>query len=379
MVKQGPLSGFRVVDVCRAGPGRIATALLADYGADVITVVQPGYAESRARGGAANRELGRINHRNKRSILLDLKTDSGRDTLFGLIAHAHAMVESNRPGVAARLGIDYDRVSELNPSIVYVSLSGFGQDGPYAGVPAHDVSFQAVAGSVPLDEGGVPFMPPLNVADQNAAHYAAVATLLGLLENSRSGGGQQIDLSFVDVSLQLHPGRMRDEMLHGRYPGYNIYETADGRYLSLSIREFPYWERWCQLIGHEDWIPHIRPEGDAREQMFTEMRQIIKTRTLAEWMPILLEAEMEFGPVNSSVEDLENDPHLRARGILRRGFNPVTGERPLEASPAIRFSRTSPHIWREATTMGDDTDAVLSELAERPSAWPGGDSEYPSS
>jgi crotonobetainyl-CoA:carnitine CoA-transferase CaiB-like acyl-CoA transferase len=370
MARQGPLSGFRIIDVCRAGPGRIATAILADYGADVITVVQPGYAESRARGGAGNTELGRINHRNKRSVLLDLKTGDGRDALFTLVAAADAMVESNRPGVAARLGIEYEHIKELNPSIVYVSLSGWGQDGPYARVPAHDVSFQAVAGSVPLDEDGVPFMPPLNVADRNAAHYAAIAILTGLLERSRSEDGQQIDVSFVDVSIQIPPGRMRDDMLHGVYPGYNIYETADGRYLSLSIREFPYWERWCELVDHKEWIPHIRPEGELRDTMFAEMRSVIKGRTLAEWMPILLEAEMEFGPVNASVDELVSDPQLAARGILRRGYNPVSGETPLEAGPALRFSRTRADIWREATVMGHDTDVILSQLAKGESTWP---------
>jgi crotonobetainyl-CoA:carnitine CoA-transferase CaiB-like acyl-CoA transferase len=364
------LAGFQIVDVCRAGPGRIATAMLADYGADVITVVQPGYAESRARGGPANSELGRINHRNKRSLLLDLKTDDGLATLFTLIKHADAMVESNRPGVAARLGIDYERVKQANPSILYVSLSGFGQDGPYARVPAHDVSFQAVAGSVPLDESGVPFMPPLNVADRNAAHYTAIAVLLGLLERSRSNDGQYVDASFVDVSIQIPPGRMRDDMLHGMYPGYNIYETADGRYLSLSIREFPYWERWCRLIGHEEWIQNIRPDGELRAEMFAEMRRVMKQRTLTEWMPIMLDAEMEFGPVNATVDQLASDPHLAARGILRRGVNPVSGETPIEAGPGLHFSRTPAQIWREASLMGVDTDPILDQLSEEQAKWP---------
>ena len=289
----GPLSGFRVIDACRAGPGQLATGILGDYGADVVTVVEPGL--SARRGGAQAPEAVRLNRRNKRSIHLNLRGAEGLEVFYRLARGSDAMLESNRPGVVKRLKIDYDTVKAINPRIVYCSLSGFGQYGPYASIAAHDLSYQGVAGMIPLDEDDTPRFPPYNQADLNAAYFGAMALMMGLLDRSKRGQGQYIDVAFTDVAVTIPPGRMADPGLRGRYPAYQTYETRDGRYLTLSTREPWFWERLCKLIGREDWLPHINPEGALRDEMFASFRDFFKGRTLAEWMVALKAADLQFG------------------------------------------------------------------------------------
>ena len=358
----GPLAGFKIIDVCRAGPGRTVSGLLADYGADVISVVQPGYAETRQAAGATKPGFGQTNHRNKRSIFLNLKISKDHETLVELLRGADAVLESNRPGVARRLGIDYERVRTVNPSILYVALSGFGQYGPYATIAAHDLSYQGVAGSVPVNANGIPFVPHMNSADEYAAHYGAMAVLMGLLERTNSGLGQYVDIAFCDVVVRFPPGGLEDEMLRGTYPCYNIYETADDRYLSLSTREPIFWERLCTLLGHTEWMSEIRPQGKLREEMQRSLSEAIKTRTLAEWLVLMRDADLEFGPVNITSEQLAADPHLNARDMVRRTVDPVSGGAVLEPGLPLKFSRTVPEIWRERSVMGEDGAAVLQQI-----------------
>lgn len=362
----GPLTGFKIVDACRARPGQWATGFLADYGADVISIADPGYAAKRAEGSVVTQPLGKINGRNKRSILLNLRQESAREVFFELIRQADAFLESNRPGVAKRLGIDYESLKAVNPSIVYCSLSGFGQYGPYAMIPAHDLAFQAVAGMLPQDEIGKPLMPGLNHSDLYAARFAAMALLMGLLERSRSGEGQYIDVSFTDVSVTVPPGRRPDEGLYGRYPMYNIFETKDGRYIALAIREQWFWERLCKLLGREDYIPHSRPEGSLRDEMFAFFRAAFKERTLAEWQTALLEVDTEFAPVNRTMEEMLADPQLKAREMVLEFTDPLTGEPTYEAGFPLKFSRTPGALRRGPTVMGADGDEILAGLGYSP-------------
>jgi crotonobetainyl-CoA:carnitine CoA-transferase CaiB-like acyl-CoA transferase len=337
----------------------MATGLLADYGADVISVMAPGYADSRSAGGAARRELGRVNARNKRSLLLDLKNPAGQQVLYRLVKDADGIMESNRPGVARRLGIDYDRLRIVKPDIVYCALTGFGQTGPYARMAAHDLSFQGVAGTIPVDENGIPSVPSINTADRNAAYFGAMAMLMALLERSRSGKGQFIDVAFTDVTVQVPPGRMPDEMLNGAYPCYNLYETADGRWLNLSVREPIFWERLLSLMGKPEWLGQIRPAGPLRDEMFAFFASFFRSRTLDAWIETLREADIEFGPVNRTLTELAADPHLRARDMVLEAVNPVNGERTCEPGLPLKFSRTPGAIQRGPTLMGLDTDGVL--------------------
>ena len=362
----GPLEGFRVIDICRAGPGQWATGLLADYGADVITIVEPGHAQRRAGGGAVAPESVAINRRNKRSMFLDLRAEGAVDLFLRLAKDSDAVLESNRPGAVKRLGIDYESLRSVNPSIVYCSLSGFGQHGPYARIAAHDLTYQGVGGMVPQNEDGTPRMPAYNQADINAATSGAMAILMALLRRSKTGEGQYIDVAFADVAVTVPPGRMADEGLRGHYPAYQIFETKDGRYLTLSTREPWFWERTCKMIGREDWIGEIRPQGPLNEEMFAYFHDLFKTRTLEEWMPLLAEHDLQYGPVNRTLEELSEDPHIKARKMLLQVTSPTTGSTALEPGFAYKFSQTPASLRWGPQALGADTDDILADLGFAP-------------
>ena len=360
----GPLTGFKIIDVCRAGPGQLATGILADYGADVISIVEAGYQERQAGGSNAAIRSGRpsVNRRNKRSIFLNLRSPEGLEVFFKLAKASDAILESNRPGVAKQLGIHYEAVSAFNPGIVYCALSSFGQYGPYAGIAAHDPAMEAVAGSLPQDDEGNLRFPPYSFADHNASWAAATSILMGLLERTRSGKGQYIDVSFVDATVTIPPGGRGDEALQGKFPCVHIYETKDGKFVTLSIREPWFWERMCKLINKPEWVSHIRPEGKLRDEMFAFFRATFKQKSQAEWVDLLKTNDIEFGPVNKTEDDLRNDPHLRAREMVLELKDPATGEVKPEVGFAFKFQRTRPELRHGPTLMGHDTQAVLGEL-----------------
>lgn len=354
----GPLEGFQIIDVSRGIPGRECTRLLADYGADVISVFDPNqYGNSQA--GFAQRSP--MTPRNKRSMFLNLQAPGALDVFLRLIRNADGVVESNRPGVAKKLGIHYEAVKAINPSVVYCSLSGFGQTGPYAGIAGHDVSFEAVAGLLPVYDG-VPHMPHYRQADQNATAFAAIALLMGLLARSKSGQGQYIDVAFMDVSVTIPPGLPGNEYFRGESPAYQLYETKDGRYLALSILEPPFWQRLCQLMGKDEWVPQSRPEEMLREEMFAYMREFFEQKPLAEWHRILMENDIQYGPVNYTMELLNNDPQVQARDMVLETIDPATGRKRYEPGFALKFAQTPGGRRWGPTPMGEDTKAILGEL-----------------
>lgn len=359
----GPLEGFRIVDVCRTVPGQWATGILADYGADVISVVEPGYLEHRAQGRIASTKVIGVNRRNKRSIFLNLRHESAREVILRLAKVSDGFLESNRPGVVKKLHIDYETLHGVNPCLVYCSLSGFGQYGPYSDIATHDLSYQGVAGLLPQDSDRKPYVPAYNQADLNAIWSGAMAMLVGLLERSRSGKGQFIDVSFCDVSVMAPPGPGGiPARARGAYPAYNIYETKDGKYLTLAISEPWFWDRFCNLLGRPEWKPNFRPQGALREEMFAVFRAFFKDKSLAEWMDILHDHDIQFGPVNRTEEELSSDPHLQAREMVLEAINPVSGDRQLEPGFPFKFSRTKAAVRRGPTLIGSDTGAILREL-----------------
>ena len=359
----GPLEGYRVIDLCRAGPGRHATGILADYGAQVVSIVQPGYAQKAAPGEGGLRRGDMVNPRNKHSLFLNMRADGALEVFMRLVKQSDALLESNRPGAAQRLGIDYESVKKNNHNIVYCSLTGFGQTGPYSSIASHDIGFQAVSAMLPLDEHGNPKVPQVSQgqADLNAAYFGAMAILMGLLGREKSGEGQYIDVSFTDVSLRLPAGH-KDAMLFGAYPGFNIYETKDGRFLSLSIREPWFWERLCRLFEKVEWIDHIRPKGSMLIEIFAFLRNEFKSKSLSEWMTILKTHDIEFGPVNSTMEHLLGDVHLNHREMILETTAPDTGETEYEPGFGMKFSETPARLERGPSMMGTDTEDILSRL-----------------
>ncbi len=329
-----PLSGIRVLDLSRLLPGAYATQMLADFGADVIKVEEPGsgdYGRFMPPQGAGGMSLYFIAiNRNKRSMTLNLKSAEGRAIFQRMVRQADVVLESFRPGVMERLGLGYEQLKEINPGLVYCAISGYGQDGPYRLRAGHDLNYAGYAGLLHYNRGryGEPAMPPTQLGDLAGGSFMAVIGILtALVERAQSGTGRMVDVSMTEGVMSLLPlaataylnsgeapipGRSG---LDGGLPCYNIYETQDGKHVTLAALEYKFWHTFCTHIGHLELLPFHVPVGPGeREQAIDMLRAIFKTRTRDEWVAELAEIDTCFGPVYT-LEEALNDPQAQARGV----------------------------------------------------------------
>jgi len=356
-----PLRRFRMLDLSRQLPGPFCSTILADLGMDVLVV------------GAPNDVFGvgiPFLARNKRSMTLDLKSAAGRDVFLRLAAEADVVLEGFRPGVTARLGIDYETLRALNPRLVYCAITGYGQDGPYRDRVGHDVNYLGYAGVLKYvgEPGRAPVIPGVQVADiGGGALMAAVGILTALLAREQTGRGQLVDVSMLDGAfawnvyhLLLHvlPGRAPEPgsaQTTGGYPCYAVYETRDGRHVTVGAYEDRFWGTLCRHFGREDFIASQWDDGARREEMFAFFRAAFRTKTLAEWQQELGAEDICFGPVNTVAEALA-DPQLRHRGmVVGNGARVMPG-------PPIKLSETPATLRTPPATFGEHTDAVLRGL-----------------
>lgn len=367
---QAPLTDLRVLDLAPLLPGAFATMWLGDLGADVIKIEPPDGNYMRLIGDVEN-GIGPYFvslNRNKRSIVLDLKQPEGQEALRRLAATADILVEGFRPGVMARLGADYDTLASVNPRLIYCSISGFGQDGPYRDYPGHDLTYLALAGILGFNRGeaGAPHPLPVQVADLGAGSMPALTAILAALySRERSGQGQYLDVAMLDGALSwlyfLLPLARRPDlaeegqgMLTGGALCYNVYETADGRYLAVAALEPHFWSALCQDIGRPDLIEYgLNPEPGAAERL-AELRSLFRGRTLAEWLARLDLRRTACAPVYT-LEEMAGDPQIAHRGLI------VEEAAPQVAFPA-RLSRTPASIRRPPPRLGEHTEEVLREI-----------------
>jgi crotonobetainyl-CoA:carnitine CoA-transferase CaiB-like acyl-CoA transferase len=343
------LFGLKVIDLSWFLPGPYLTMTLADHGAEVIKVEPPGegdpgraIAPMDARTSAFFRNL----NRGKKSVVLDLKSTAGRDALLRLCDDADVIVESFRPGVAARLGVGYDAVSARNPRIVYCSISAFGQDGAYGSRPAHDLALEAMTGvlSLTLGDDGRPAVPGIPIADVASALQGLSGVLMALLRRAETGRGDFLDIAMHDsllaacanvVGPALNDGR-QPVVKHQRSTGgsafYRIYDTRDGRQLVLGGQEPKFVHVLLAALGRLDLEPLcLRGPGPHQQPVIAFLCETFLQRSLSEWMTFLGELDVCYAPVNTLPEALE-DPNLRARDML---LTDETGRRHI--APAIRF------------------------------------------
>ena len=311
--------------------------------------------------------------RNKRSMTLNLKTARGREIFHRLAADADVVLEGARPGVVARLGVDYDTLSKINPRLVYCSLSGYGQDGPYRDRVGHDVNYLGYAGVLNYcgSENGPPVLPGVQIADQGGgALMAAVGILTAVIAREHTGRGQFVDVAMLDGSYAWNvyhillqdlsgPPRRGAEQVSGRWPCYSVYETRDGRWLTIGAYEAHFWATLCRRFGREDLIAEQWAEGEKRAEMFRFFRGAFREKTLAEWMAEIGQLEICVGPVNT-VEETFTDPQLRHRGMVIEVDTPAGRLR--APGPPIKLSDTPASIRTPAPKFGAHTDAVLATL-----------------
>jgi len=357
----GPLEGIRVLDLTRLLPGPFCTMLLGDLGADVIKVEEP-------RGGDPTRHSGgglflQVN-RNKRSLTLDLKTAEGHDLFLRLVDGADVVVEGFRPGVMDRLHLGYPRLAERNPRLIYASLSGFGQSGPYRDRAGHDLNYLALAGVVGYNIGrdGQPVPAAVQVADLGSATLAAVGILGAVVSRHQTGRGQAVDVSLFASALAWLPTLIAPLFSNGRslapgeptlvggLPQYDVYATADGRWVTLGALEPKFLLNFFEAVGRPD-LAQVRD----RERLRGELRAVFASRALGEWVACLRNVDTCFAPVNTLEEMLE-DPHVQATGM-------VTSVGSLkQISPPFTYSSTPASIRRPPPGLGEHTSEILAQL-----------------
>lgn len=356
---QGPLVGVRVVELAGIGPGPFAAMLLADLGADVVRVDRPD-----GTGLAIDPEYD-ITNRNKRSVILDLKSEDGPDLVLDLVDRADILIEGYRPGVAERLGVGPETCHARNPRLVYGRMTGWGQQGPLAGRAGHDIAYLAPTGT--LGMSGSPDEPPAVPANlvgdyAGGSLYLVVGVLAALHHARATGTGQVVDAAIVDgaahLATMIHgmlaAGRWQDRraanLLDGGCPFYGTYETADGGYMAVGALEQQFYEEFVDLLGIRDRAParkDVARWGELREMVAARF----KARTRDEWTAVFEGSDACVAPV-LSLREAPHHPHLAARGTFT-DFGGIT-----QPAPAPRFSATRTSLRSGPAQPGADTAAV---------------------
>jgi alpha-methylacyl-CoA racemase len=369
------LDGVKVLDLSRLLPGPFLTMILADLGADVIKVEAPGVGDylramHPAKQGMSGRFLA-VN-RNKRSLVLDLKTAPGRDAFLRMVEQADVVVESFRPGVMARLGLGYEALRAKNPRVVVCSISGFGQDGPYQERAGHDLGYVALAGVLAMGgaRGGAPAMPGTQIADLAGGALWGVTGILGaLLGRARTGQGEHLDISMTEGALALlaaelgnldcaagaQPSR-GNQTLNGGMACYRIYEAADGKYLAVGALEPKFWLALNQAIGRAGQVAELAAPPEKQEAIAAELAAIFRTRTRDAWMADLASHDCCCEPV-LELDEVPRHPLHQARGV----FFSLPGEGGAPDVQQVRTPLGTPAGRGLAPRLGQHSREVLAE------------------
>lgn len=367
------LQDLRVVDLTNVGPGAHCVKILADLGADVVRVVEAASVmakRGRSQWKAAFWAYGM--RRNTKVLGLDLKSKPGLDVFCRLAQRADIVMVGLRPAAAERLGVHYEALRPANPRLVYACLTGYGATGPYREVVGHDINYQSIGGTVAMTGGkdGPPVIPGATAADSaGGGMHAAIAILAAIVARQHTGRGQFLDVSATDgivnmmsvmideyLSTGVEP-RRGASLLTGQYPWYNLYETRDGKYISVGAIEPWFYQNLCRLIGAEDLLPHQYAEGEKREEMFRRFREIFRTKASAEWVALLMTADTCVAPVHS-IADLVSDAHLRQRGMIREVAHPTRGTVE-QTGIMVHLSDTPGTIGNVDPQPGEFTEAIL--------------------
>ena len=372
-----PLDGIKILDLSRYLPGPFATQFLADFGAEVIKIEEPGGELGRAlppfAGGMGTR-FASVN-RNKKSITLDLKKDEARNIFMKLVETADVVVDQFRPGVMDKLGLGYESLKKINKGIIYCSITGYGLSGPWMKAAGHDVNYLNISGVSGLTAGrdGAPVMSSVQIADvAGGSLYAVIGILLALFARTRTGEGQLCDIAMMDGALSLLsytigewsgsrrcpvPGR---EFLTGGFAMYNVYRCSDGRHVSLGAIEQKFWKGFCEGIGKENYIP-LQYSIEDQEELIREISRIMLTRSRDEWVEHFRNKDICFTPV-LDLDEVSEHEQVQARGMMLKVINFMgSGADISVAGNPVKLSETPCEIRLQFPRTGEDTESVLLE------------------
>jgi len=382
-----PLEGKVILDLSRMLPGPYCTMILSDLGAEVIRVEDPNYQYGNPppffqKGQYRESAFHSILMRNKKSITLNLKKDKAREIFYELVKQADVVLDTFRPKVMSKLGVDYNTLASINPSIICCSLTGYGQNGPYEQIAGHDLNYIGISGILDLtrerkvhkQEKQVrnPINPGVQVGDIGGALVTAIGILGAIIEreNNPEKKGQYIDIamtdsvfSFIPLIAAYHFSKDLSEginILHGDFPFYSVYETKDHKFISVGIIETKFWREFCNGLKRDDLLSKQFATGDVREEVFHEIQKEFLKKTQEEWMKIFISLDACVMPVKSFAEAIQ-DPQIKTRNMVVDIEHPKLGKIQNIASP-IKYSRTPLTIRSIAPKIGQNTKEILDSL-----------------
>lgn len=376
-----PLEGLKILDLSHALAGPFCSTMLADYGAQVIKIEPPGKGDiarawgTKLPGGETDYFVGL--HRNKQGIVLDLKNAEGKETFLRMVERCDVVLENFRPGTLAKLGVDYEVARKRNPGIIYCSISGFGQDGPYRDRPALDLIVQAESGMISAtgDEGGHGARAGVSIADLTAGMNAALGIMMALRAKDATGVGQSIDISMLEGQLSLLSTMIGDYFSTGTIAGpmgtaykallpYQTFRTKT-QDLALAVGSDKLWLEFCPLIGCSDMTHDPRFATNSarmqnRKALIDRLQEVFLTRSFAEWETILVGAGIPMGSINN-VKQVVEHPQVVARGAIVEMVHPRAGNVRVVGVP-IRMSATPGSVRTPSPSLGEHTEAVLNDV-----------------
>ncbi|NBJ68203.1 MULTISPECIES: CoA transferase [Clostridia] len=371
-----PLTSIRVLDLTRLLPGPYCSMMLADFGAEVIKIEDKEMGDYARRYTPLLDEDSAIFHalnRNKKSVCLDLKLEKDKARFLKMAEDADVVLESFRPGVMKKLGVDYEVLKTINPRIIYCSITGYGQTGPYAQEAGHDINYLSYAGLLHLmgEQGGRPNIPATQIADIGGGAYpAALGILLSLWERESSGKGQFIDISMLDGVIAwlqatlpnyLATNQLQERGTHqlsGALACYNVYETQDSRWLAVGALEPKFWRAFCETIGREGLVSQQHASLQEQHRLKYEVQTVIQQKTLAKWLQLFEHVEACVTPVRNFTEVVD-DPQVKARNMIISLPHPTLGTVNQIGIP-IKLSKTPGRVSSLAPKHGEHTELFVS-------------------
>lgn len=371
-----PLSRFKVLDLTRVRAGPTCVRQLADWGADVIKIEVPPDGKEGLGGDRDNSDFQNL-HRNKRSLTLNLKAEEGREIFHKLVERADVVVENYRPDVKNRLGADYETLSKINERIILVSISGFGQDGPYGNRAGFDQIAQGMGGlmSITGAPGEGPMRVGIPVADLCAGMFAAQGTMLALLEREVSGKGQWVRTSLLEAMVQMLDFQAARFLKEGEVPGQagndhptniptGVFTTADG-HINIAVAGSVMFERCCNALGHPEWdsdelFSTSSARSENRAHMNAVISEVTKTNTSEHWIELLNGVGCPAGPINA-MDQVFADPQVQHLNMAVEVDHPRLGKFGV-VNQAIKMSRTPSAVRTATPEQGEHTDSVLMDL-----------------
>ncbi len=376
--KTGPLAGVKILDFTRLLPGPIATMFLADLGADVIKIEDPDNPDYIRDFEPRINEMSMLYlalNRSKRSLAVNYLSPAGKQLIYDLVKTADVLIEQYRPGVMQQMGFGYDELTKLNPRLIYVSITGYGQNSSKAMHAGHDLNYIAISGALGITgtaDGGVT-IPGFQLADIAGGGYMAMnAVTTALYQREKTGKGDWVDVSMTDAAVPFaalqfaaYQGNKQDIPragfeLSGALANYNVYKCSDGKFVALGSLEPKFWSKFCVKVQRPDWTGLFLQKGEALQKLKSEVQALFLTKTKTEWVEYFKDEDICFTGIND-LPDMENDAYLNERGMFAENEHAAVGKYKTINQP-LKFKQTKFDNNWSAPDLGDDSASILKEL-----------------